>query len=104
MTSFGGYLPAARGVIAGGCAFRRRLREERPVFLIPPERVSPALFAVARTRADASCAGRAFAADGGIRFPAGLFRRSRAEKVRRDRAGRSIRLIGAAIPFDPRAT
>lgn len=106
MKSFFWYGVAALGEIAGCFAFWAWLRNQKSPWWLVPGVASLILFALALTRIDASNAGRAYAAYGGIYIAASLAWLWVAEGVRPDKwdlAGAGICLAGAAvILFGPR--
>ena len=106
MRTFAIYFAAALAEIAGCFAFWAWLRLDKPVWLLLPGLVSLALFAWLLTLVDASAAGRAYAAYGGVYIAASLAWLWAAEGVRPDRwdvTGAVICFIGAAvILFGPR--
>jgi small multidrug resistance family-3 protein len=107
MTSFVWYALAALGEISGCYAFWMWLRLGRPALWVIPGMASLAFFAFALTRVDASNAGRAFAAYGGVYILSSLLWLWAVEKVRPDRwdrIGAAVCLVGAAlILLGPRA-
>lgn len=94
------YLLAALGEIAGCFAFWAWLRMQwSPLWLLPGI-VSLIVFALALTRVDASAAGRAYAAYGGIYILSALVWLWRVEGVRPDRwdlLGAALCLVGATV-------
>jgi small multidrug resistance family-3 protein len=104
--SFLWYGLAALGEIAGCFAFWAWLRNGKGPWWVVPGIASLVLFALALTRIDASNAGRAYAAYGGIYIASSLAWLWVAEGVRPDRwdlLGAGICLIGTAvILFGPR--
>jgi small multidrug resistance family-3 protein len=66
MRTFGWYLLAALGEIAGCFAFWAWLRLGRSALWAVPGTVCLILFALTLTRVDAAAAGRAYAAYGGV--------------------------------------
>jgi small multidrug resistance family-3 protein len=94
------YLVAAAGEIAGCFAFWAWLRlEKTPLWLLPGV-AALIVFAMALTRIDASNAGRAYAAYGGVYILSSLAWLWAVEGVRPDRwdiLGAAICLAGAAI-------
>lgn len=101
------YVAAALAEIAGCFAFWAWWRLEKSPLWLVPGMLSLALFAWLVTLVDASAAGRAYAAYGGVYIAASLLWLWAAEGVRPDRfdlAGAAICLAGAAvILFAPRA-
>ncbi len=94
------YLMAAAGEIAGCFAFWMWLRLGRSSLWLLPGVVSLMLFAAALTRVDASLAGRAYAAYGGIYIVSSLVWMWVVEKSPPDRwdvAGAAICLVGAGV-------
>ncbi|OJW20665.1 MAG: hypothetical protein BGO49_03560 [Planctomycetales bacterium 71-10] len=106
MKSFAWYGLAALGEIAGCFAFWAWLRMGKSPWWIAPGVVSLVVFALALTRVDASDAGRAYAAYGGVYIISAIGWLWLAEGVRPDRwdlLGAGICLGGAAvILFGPR--
>jgi len=104
--SFAWYGLAALGEIAGCFAFWAWLRMGKSPWWIAPGVVSLVVFALALTRVDASDAGRAYAAYGGVYIISAIGWLWLAEGVRPDRwdlLGAGICLGGAAvILFGPR--
>lgn len=100
------YLVAALGEIAGCFAFWAWLRMQKSPLWLFPGIISLVVFALALTRVDATAAGRAYAAYGGIYILSSLVWLWCVEGVRPDRwdiVGASACLIGAAvILFGPR--
>lgn len=100
------YAGAAAAEIAGCFSFWAWLRLDRSPLWLVPGLASLALFAWLLTLADASAAGRAYAAYGGVYIAASLAWLWLAEGVRPDRwdvGGAAICLIGTAIIlFGPR--
>lgn len=94
------YLAAALAEIAGCFSVWAWLRLERsPAWLIPGA-ASLALFALLLARSDATAAGRAFAAYGGVYIAASLAWLWAAEGVRPDRwdlLGAALCLVGAGV-------
>lgn len=101
------YAGAALGEIAGCFAFWAWLRLQQPIWWLIPGVASLALFAYLLTLIEASAAGRAYAAYGGIYIAASLIWLWVVEGVRPDRwdaIGAMICLVGAAvILFGPRS-
>ena len=106
MKTFGWYLLAAFSEIAGCFAFWAWLRQGKSMLWVVPGVFSLILFALALTRVDATAAGRAYAAYGGVYILSSLAWLWQAEGVRPDRwdvIGAAICLSGAAvIIFGPR--
>ena len=100
------YLVAALAEIAGCFAFWHVMRAGGSLFWLVPGAASLAVFAVALTFVEASVAGRAFAAYGGVYIVASLAWMWAAEGSRPDPwdgAGAALCLAGAAvILFAPR--
>lgn len=100
------YLVAALGEIAGCFAFWAWLRMQKSPLWLFPGIISLVVFALALTRVDATAAGRAYAAYGGIYILSSLVWLWCIEGVRPDRwdiVGASACLLGAAvILFGPR--
>ena len=100
------YVAAAVAEIAGCFAFWAWLRLHQPVWWIIPGMASLALFAWLLTFVEASFAGRAYAAYGGVYIAASLAWLWAVEGSRPDRwdaIGAAVCLIGAAIIlFGPR--
>lgn len=100
------YLVAAMGEIAGCFAFWAWLRMQKSPLWLFPGVISLVVFALALTRVDATAAGRAYAAYGGIYILSSLVWLWCIEGVRPDRwdiVGASACLLGAAvILFGPR--
>jgi small multidrug resistance family-3 protein len=107
VTSILAYIGAALAEIAGCFAFWAWLRLDRSVWWLIPGLASLALFAYLLTLVDASAAGRAYAAYGGVYIAASLLWLWAIEGVRPDRwdtVGATICLVGAAIIlFGPRS-
>jgi len=101
------YLAAAFCEIAGCFAFWAFLRLGKSVFWLVPGAVLLAAFAWLLTLVDASVAGRAFAAYGGVYIAASLVWLWTVESVRPDRwdtIGAALCLVGAALVIaGPRA-
>jgi small multidrug resistance family-3 protein len=101
------YLLAALGEIAGCFAFWAWMRMQRSPLWVLPGIVSLIVFALALTRIDATAAGRAYAAYGGIYILSAIAWLWLVEGVRPDRwdvLGGAICLAGAAIIlYGPRA-
>ena len=106
MKSIAWYLLAAFTEIAGCFAFWGWLRNNRPILWLVPGIISLIVFAVALTKVEASHAGRAYAAYGGIYILSSLLWLWIAEGVRPDKwdiIGAVLCLLGAgAILFGPR--
>jgi small multidrug resistance family-3 protein len=106
MKSLFWYLLAALGEIGGCFAFWAWLRLGKSPLWTLPGVVSLVLFAIVLTRIDASEAGRAYAAYGGIYILSSLLWLRCIEGVRPDRwdiTGATVCLLGAAIIlFGPR--
>jgi small multidrug resistance family-3 protein len=106
MPSIAAYTGAALAEIAGCFAFWGWLRLGKPVWWLLPGMVSLALFAWLLAQVDASAAGRAYAAYGGVYIAASLVWLWAVEGVRPDRwdvLGAAICLVGAGvILFGPR--
>jgi small multidrug resistance family-3 protein len=86
--------------ISGCFAFWAWIRLHRSPFWLLPGMVSLAAFALALTRVDASYAGRAYAAYGGVYIVASMSWLWAAEGVRPDRydwIGASLCLLGTAV-------
>lgn len=107
MTSAIWYLVAATGEIGGCFAFWAWLRLNKSPLWLLPGLAALIVFATALTRIDASHAGRAYAAYGGVYILSSLLWLWGVEGVRPDRwdvLGGSICLIGASvILFGPRS-
>jgi len=107
MSTIAIYAGAALAEIAGCFAFWAWLRLGRSVWWLFPGMVSLALFALLLTRVDATFAGRAYAAYGGVYIVSSLIWLWLAEgKIpdRWDMFGAAICLIGAGIIlFGPRS-
>ncbi len=101
------YLAAAFCEIAGCFAFWAFLRLGKSVFWLVPGAILLAAFAWLLTLVDASVAGRAFAAYGGVYIAASLVWLWAVEGVRPDRwdtVGAALCLVGAALVIaGPRA-
>ena len=100
MQSFGFYILAAVGEIAGCFAFWAWLRLGKPVYWIIPGVLALVAFAFLLTRIDALFAGRAYAAYGGVYIVASVLWLWSIEGVRPDRwdmIGAAVCLFGAAI-------
>jgi small multidrug resistance family-3 protein len=96
------YVGAALAEIAGCFAFWAWLRMSRSPLWLLPGCVALVAFAYLLTRVDASDAGRAYAAYGGIYITAAVLWLWIAEGVRTDRwdlGGTALCLIGAAVIF-----
>jgi small multidrug resistance family-3 protein len=106
MTSLLWYALAALGEIGGCFAFWAWLRMHKSPLWTIPGLVSLIIFALALTRVDASNAGRAYAAYGGIYILSSILWLRAVERVTPDRwdiGGAAISLLGAAvILFGPR--
>ena len=106
MKSIAWYILAAFAEIGGCFAFWAWLRLQKSAAWIVPDMLSLALFAYALTRIDASHAGRAYAAYGGVYIVSSLIWLWAVEKARpdrRDMLGASICIIGSlVILFGPR--
>lgn len=101
------YVAAAVAEIAGCFAFWAWLRLEKPVWWLVPGMASLCLFAYLLTLVEATHAGRAYAAYGGIYIVASLAWLTLVENARADRwdlIGAGLCLLGAAvILWGPRA-
>jgi len=101
------YVSAALAEIAGCFAFWAWLRLHQSVWWIIPGLASLALFAYLLTLVEASAAGRAYAAYGGVYIAASLAWLWAVEGSRPDRwdaFGAAVCLVGAAIIlFGPRS-
>lgn len=101
------YAAAALAEIAGCFAFWAWLRLDKSALWLLPGLASLALFAWLLTLIDATAAGRAYAAYGGIYIAASLLWLWLAEGMRPDRfdlAGAAICVVGAGIIlFGPRS-
>jgi small multidrug resistance family-3 protein len=101
------YLLAAAGEIGGCFAFWAWLRMQKSPLWVLPGLAALIIFAIALTRIDASNAGRAYAAYGGVYILSSLAWLWGVEGVRPDRwdtIGAAICLSGAGIIlFGPRA-
>lgn len=100
MRSFGWYVLAALGEIAGCYAFWAWLRLRRSPLWTVPGLLALASFALVLTRVNAPAAGRAFAAYGGVYIVASLVWLAAVERVRPDRwdlLGALLCLAGAAV-------
>jgi small multidrug resistance family-3 protein len=108
MVSYLWYAIAALGEIAGCFAFWAWLRLGKTPFWTIPGGVSLAVFALALTKVDASSAGRAYAAYGGVYILGSIVWLWRVEGVTPDRwdiIGCAICLAGSAvILLGPRST
>ncbi|ATH83234.1 YnfA family protein [Ectopseudomonas hydrolytica] len=106
MTSYLWFLLAAVFEIAGCYAFWMWLRLDRSAWWIAPGLLSLVLFALILTRVEASFAGRAYAAYGGVYIVASLAWLALIERTRpmlSDCLGAALCLAGAAIIlFAPR--
>jgi small multidrug resistance family-3 protein len=106
MNSFFWYSLAAVAEIAGCFSFWTWLRMHKSPLWTVPGTVSLVLFAMALTRIEASYAGRAYAAYGGIYILSSLFWLWAVESTRPDRwdvLGAGVCLIGTTIIlFGPR--
>jgi small multidrug resistance family-3 protein len=100
------YILAAFAEIGGCFAFWAWLRLDKTPLWLVPGMASLALFAWALARIDADCAGRSYAAYGGIYILAALIWMWAAEGSRPDRwdiTGAAICIMGAmVIIFGPR--
>lgn len=100
------YVGAAIAEIAGCFGFRRWLREGKSVWLAPVALISLATFAWLLTSVEASSAGRAFAAYGGVYIVASIVWLWQIEGVRPDRwdvIGACICVLGATGDIRNRA-
>ncbi len=100
VTTFLWYLLAALGEIAGCFAFWAWLRLHRSPLWLMPGMLALLVFALALTRIDASHAGRAYAAYGGVYIASSMAWLWAAEGVRPDRwdwIGSGICLLGTAV-------
>ena len=100
MQSFGFYVLAAVGEIAGCFAFWAWLRLGKPVYWVIPGVLALVAFAFLLTRIDAHFAGRAYAAYGGVYIVASVLWLWSIEGVRPDlwdMIGAAVCLFGAAI-------
>ena len=101
------YIGAAFAEIAGCFAFWAVFRLGKPVFWLVPGLASLMIFAYLLTLVEASFAGRAYAAYGGVYIAASLLWLWAVEGARPDRwdaLGSAICIVGAAvILFGPRA-
>jgi small multidrug resistance family-3 protein len=101
------YIGAAFAEIAGCFAFWAVFRLGKPVFWLVPGLASLVIFAYLLTLVEASFAGRAYAAYGGVYIAASLLWLWAVEGARPDRwdaLGSAICIVGAAIIlFGPRA-
>jgi small multidrug resistance family-3 protein len=106
VTTFLWYALAAVGEIAGCFAFWMCVRTGKDVLWLLPGVASLVMFALALTQVQASSAGRAYAAYGGVYIVASLIWLWLVEDVRPDRwdlLGATLCLAGAAvILFGPR--
>jgi small multidrug resistance family-3 protein len=106
LTSILAYIGAAVAEIAGCFAFWAWLRLDKSAWWLLPGVASLAAFAYLLTLVDASAAGRAYAAYGGIYIAASLVWLWAMENVRPDRwdvIGAAVCLVGAGIIlFGPR--
>ncbi|MET4666043.1 YnfA family protein [Sphingomonas sp. PvP056] len=96
------YIGAAVAEIAGCFAFWAWLRMDRSAWWLVPGCAALVAFAYLLTRVEASDAGRAYAAYGGIYITAAVLWLWLAEGVRPDRwdlAGAALCLLGAAVIF-----
>src|SRR5689334_3192853 len=94
------YLVAAFAEIAGCFAAWSVLRSGASALWLLPGLASLALFALVLTEVDASAAGRAFAAYGGVYIAASLVWLAAVERVPPDRSdlmGAALCLVGAAV-------
>ena len=94
------FLLAALFEIAGCYAFWMWLRLDRSVWWIAPGLLSHAFFALILTRVEASFAGRAYAAYGGVYIVASLAWLALIEKTRpmlSDWLGAALCVVGATI-------
>jgi small multidrug resistance family-3 protein len=100
MQTFLAYAGAALAEIAGCFAFWGWLRLDKPVWWLAPGALSLLLFAYLLTLVDATAAGRAYAAYGGVYIIASLAWLWSIEGIRPDRwdmTGAVCCLAGAAI-------
>jgi len=107
MTSLALYAAAALAEIAGCFAFWAWLRLGRAVWWTLPGMASLVLFAVLLTRVEASFAGRAYAAYGGIYIVTSLLWLWLVEGQKPDRwdmSGAALCVIGAALVLFGRNT
>ena len=108
MKSFFWYVLAAAGEIGGCFAFWAWLRLHKTPLWILPGIAALIMFAMALTRVDASYAGRAYAAYGGIYICSSLLWLWAVENVRPDRwdmIGAALSILGVIIIlFGPRQT
>ena len=106
MNAFAYYIAAAVAEIAGCFAFWSWLRLGKPMWWLAPGVIALVLFAYLLTRVDATFAGRAYAAYGGVYISASLGWLWLVEGSRPDRwdlIGAAICFVGAAvILFGPR--
>ncbi|MBI4204725.1 MAG: YnfA family protein [Betaproteobacteria bacterium] len=106
MTSLLAYVGAAIGEIAGCFSFWAWLRLGKSVWWVAPGLVSLSVFAYLLTLVNATAAGRAYAAYGGVYIAASLFWLWAIDGTRPDRwdvVGAAICLVGAGIIlFGPR--
>ncbi len=94
------YIAAALAEIAGCFAFWAVFRLDKPAFWLVPGVVSMVAFAYLLTLAEATFAGRAYAAYGGVYIAASLMWLWMMEGARPDRwdmIGAVVCLVGAAI-------
>lgn len=100
MMNFFWYVIAAFAEIGGCFAFWASFRLQKSNWWMLPGMMSLALFAYALTKVDASHAGRAYAAYGGVYIVSSLIWLWAVEKARPDRwdaLGVAVCLIGSAI-------
>ena len=100
MLSFVFFLVAALGEISGCYAFWAWLRLGKSIFWLIPGIIALIIFASVLTRVDASAAGRAYAAYGGIYILSSLFWLWLVEGVKPDKwdlLGATICLLGTLV-------